>query len=214
MSIFYPNPSSCSQPPPHAYHFPPPTPYMILLLLPPHVPHGPLPLMYLLHSRLLLFVKIAIVIPTPHIYRLRLSELMGLLLLQFSQFHLDVRIYVIGYVHSVHDLRHHIETPLCILQILLLPIIWGPYSGTSVFPHQISHHPTGSLGVRICVVHSLIVVVVTIVIFLDVILAVSVSSPQFIRTTILVHGSDIAAFTSSQYRFGYAYISIHTIIPW
>ena len=82
MNIFYPNPSLCSPLPLYT----PPIPYPLLLLLLPHVPRGTLHLAYLLHGLLLLFVEISIVIPTPHIDRLYLGELLGLLLLQLSQF--------------------------------------------------------------------------------------------------------------------------------
>ena len=72
----------------------------------------------------------------------------------------------------------------------------------------------GSLGFQILFVNVLVVVVIIIVIVLKFVLGGSVSSPQFLRTFLLVNGSDFFTFTSSPYQFGYSYVSIHTVIPW
>ena len=181
-------------------HFPPTpsTPYLLLLLLPPprslcssssHVSlaRPPPPLcQYCYHC----------CCPS-HIGRLRIGKLLGLLL-QFSQFQLDVSIYVIRCIHSVNDLRHCIETPLYILEIVLLPVICGTYSGPSVLSHHIPLIPIGSLGVQICVVHGPVFVVIIIFIVLNCFLGGSVSRPRFLRTSLLVQRSNLAAFTSSQ----------------
>ena len=123
MSIFYPTP-------PRVHRFLPtlstvhpvlPTPNLLLILLPPTFLVALFLLRFYCTSASSSFsISISSSPPPPHIGCLHLGELMGLLLLQFSQFQLDLRIYVIGYIHFVHDLRHRIETPLCIPQIVTI----------------------------------------------------------------------------------------------